>query len=202
MDLAWEVFSDYLFAIHQRFKIKVCCFVLMPNHFHLICLDPNAQLSSAMSLFMKETSREINRLSERINRLWGKPYFSSIISNPIYYLHAYKYIYRNPVAAEFCEKVEDYQWSSLQILLGKRPGIVPLVEDDTLFSSVEATINWLNIAYTKQDAEYLSKAFRKKAFEIPHKKESKEKNPLCEWYSLPSFYAPPNQLLGGTSVSA
>ncbi len=184
MPEAWEVFSDYLFAIHQRHQIQVCSFVLMPNHFHLICLDPKSKLPSAMALFMKETCREINHISERQNRLWGNPYFSSVISSPIYYLHAYKYVYRNPVAAGICRKVEEYPWSTIPFLLGERRGIIPLLNDDTLFSSIDSTLRWLNETYDELEAKALKLAFQKKVFEIPVETKTKRKNPLLEFDSF------------------
>jgi len=65
-------------------------------------------LSPAMQFFMREVSKQIGRHSGRINRLWGSPFFSSVISSPHYFLHAYKYTYRNPVAAAVV--IHDWLW--------------------------------------------------------------------------------------------
>ena len=202
MTLAWEIFSDYLFAIHQRYEIEICSFVLMSNHFHLICLDPKLNLSKAMALFMKETSCEIGRLSKRKNRLWGAPYHSSIISSPLYYLHAYKYNYRNPVAAGICDKVEAYPWSTLQVLLGEKRGVIPIVNDETLLPEWRSTLDWLNHGYSKDEVNDLKVGFQKKIFELPVEATTKRKNRLSSPESLPNFCAVNCEMLGGTFNSS
>jgi hypothetical protein len=62
--------------------------------------------------------------------------------------------------------VEDYPWSTLQILLGKKHGIIPLVEDVTLMDNPKSTLDWLNCAYLEEDIGAIKSASRKKVFEI------------------------------------
>jgi putative transposase len=100
MPEAWELFSDYLYFINKNFGIRIHSFVLMPNHFHMIARDPELNLSSAMNYFMRETSKLMASESRTINRVWGAPFHSSLIDSPLYYLHAYKYVYRNPVVSD------------------------------------------------------------------------------------------------------
>lgn len=176
--LAWELFSDYLHILRFQFNIRIISFVLMPNHFHLICLDPDLQLSKAMNFFMRETSREMAICAGRINRIWGAPFFSSVIPDPLYYLHAYKYCYRNPVAANIVQKVEDYPWSTLQMLLGRRRGIIPLQEDQTLFNSPDDTVRWLNEAYAQEESTLIQASLRKKNFKFPMNPMNRKKFPL------------------------
>src|SRR5689334_21017913 len=59
----WSLMGDYLAVIEHEFKILIHAFVLMPNHFHLISTAPDANISVALNYFMRETSREITRLS-------------------------------------------------------------------------------------------------------------------------------------------
>jgi putative transposase len=172
---AWDLFSNYLHFIHHGYRIKIHSFVLMSNHFHLIVSDPELNLSKAMAIFMRETSRELNRMSNRINRIWGSPFHSCIIEDTHYYLNAYKYNYRNPVAAKICDYVEDYPWSTLQILLGIKRGIIPLEEDQTLLSDPSGTLNWLNEAYLKDEAEAIRLATRKKVFNVARDPKTKRK---------------------------
>jgi putative transposase len=182
--IAWEIFNDYLFLLNNHFHIEICSFVLMSNHFHLICRDPSLNLSKGMALFMRETSKEMSRLSGRINRIWGARFHSTVMDSPLYYLHAYKYNYRNPVAAGLSEKVEQYPWSSLQILLGLKHGCIPLQHDDTLFNNVEETLSWLNETYKEQDQQSLKTAFQKKYFKLPNDKNTNYSNRLERWDSI------------------
>lgn len=181
----WEVFSDYLYLLHHGFNVEILSFILMSNHFHLLCRDPAQNLSNGMQFFMRETSREIGRLSNRINRLWGAPFHNTVVSSPLYFLHAYKYNYRNPVAAGICDRVEDYPWSTLQILLGQKRGIIPLAPDETLFNELEGTLKWMNEGYSNENAEVLKKGFRKKNFKIRSDPDTRQAHPLSQWDSVP-----------------
>jgi len=184
---AWEIMSDYLHLISKVFGIEVIAFVMMSNHFHLICQDPSLRLSEAMEFFMREVSREMLRRSGRINKLWGDTYRSSILLDISYFLHAHKYIYRNPVAAGICEKVEEYPWSTLQMLLGQKTSIIPIREDVTFFSSPEQTLRWLNDSYHPNEADHLRRALQKKKFRFPKDPTTKRSSPLEARDSLPAW---------------
>ncbi len=102
------------------------------------------------------------------------------------------------MAAEICEHVEEYPWSSLQILLGKKRGIIPLIEDATLFSSTEIVLNWLNQAYDKVEAKDLKAAFRKKQFEFSNEMTTNRKNQLAKVESIQNLQALNYEMLAGT----
>lgn len=163
----WNIFSDYLFFIHHAFNVHIHSFVLMNNHFHLILHTPNANLDKAMNYFMRETSRVINKNSGRINQIYGAPYHWSILKFSIYYLHTYKYVYRNPVEAGLARFVEEYKFSTLQALIGQTHTIIPLENDDTLFSNFETQLQWLNKTYfLSAQKEDIKKALRKREFKF------------------------------------
>lgn len=172
---AWEIFSEYLFMLHYGYKIKIHSFILMTNHFHLLASDPELNLSKAMALFMRETSKEMGHLSHRINRVWGAPFHSCIISDYRYFLSAYKYNYRNPVAAGITDRVENYPWSTLQVLLGKRKGIIPLLEDQILMNDPSGTLHWLNESYQQEEFEAIHKATQKNIFKIARNETTNRK---------------------------
>lgn len=172
---AWQLFSDYLFMLHFFYKIKIHSFVMMSNHFHLIVSDPELNLPKAMSVFMRETSKEMSRMSFRINRVWGAPYHSCVITDPRHFLCTYKYNYRNPVAAKIVSKVEEYPWSTLQILLGNMHGIFPIVEDETFINDPNGTLTWLNESYKEEEIEVIHKAIQKKTFKITRDPKSGRK---------------------------
>lgn len=122
MPAVWEIMTRQLYFTNFAFNLRIHSFVLMSNHFHMIVRSPEANLSVAMSYFMRETSREITRRSHRINQTYGSRFHRSLI--------AYKYVFRNPVEAGLCNRVEDYEFSSLKGVLGERWLDVPISEDD------------------------------------------------------------------------
>ncbi len=171
----WEILSEYLFFIHHAFGFRIHSFVLMNNHFHLIASTPHANLSEVMNYFMRESSKQIGLASGRINQIYGGPYFWSQLKSNIYYGHAYKYVYRNPVEGGLSLKVEDYPYSTLHALVGKTKTIIPLVEDTLLFPNAEDQLKWLNENYKSLDFKSdVKNALRKREF---HFAKDKYRNP-------------------------
>lgn len=114
---------------------------------------------------MRETSRVIGKQSGRINQVYGGPYYWSLMRSPNYFLHAYKYVYRNPVEAKLVSCPEVYKYSTLNALLGRAHTIIPIVNDHTLFDGVDDQLKWLNKSYPSDDVRIdIKNALRKKEF--------------------------------------
>ncbi len=169
LPILWQVYENYLYYIHLAYGTKLLSFVLMPNHFHLLAQFPKGNMSETMGFFMGETSRRVGEKSGRINQLYGGRYHRSLISNEIYFRHAYKYVYSNPVRANLVNRVEDYPFSSLHGLLGRRTLVIPIEEDTLLFNQEFSwkTVNWLNRNPQKTHLEEVRCALRKKSFSLP-----------------------------------
>ena len=142
----WSLMEDYLFLTSSLYGLRIHSFVLMSNHFHLLLTAPNGNLSEALLYFMRETSREITRMSGRINQTYGSRNHKTRIGNYHYFMNTYKYVYQNPVRAGICERAENYPYSSLNGLCGLSRLSIPLVEDTILFSPVfdESALRWIN----------------------------------------------------------
>lgn len=174
MKEVWEVYSEQLFFAHHAFGLKIHSFVLMNNHFHLLATSPRANLSETMCYFMRETSRELGRLSKRINQIYGRPYFGSSLTSNHYFLNAYKYVYRNPVEAGLADCVESYPFSTLRALLGAQHTMIPVQEDTLLFSDVESQLRWLNTPYPNAKMrESIRKALQRREFRFPRTTKGK-----------------------------
>lgn len=181
MQTVWQIMTRHLYFTHLAFDVRIHAFLLMSNHFHLIIKSPNQNLSAAMQYFMRESSRELTHLSSRINQTYGSRFHRSLLISPLYYLHAYKYLYRNPVTAGICHRVEDYPFSTLQALLGNARVEVPILDDwnwGTLHER-DATLKWLNASPPKENLEEIKKALRKSVFKIP--KRDSRPSPLEEY---------------------
>ena len=185
MDVVWHVMSDYLYFISIAYNVKIHAFVLMSNHFHLIVSTPEANLSRAMNYFMRETSKEINRITGKINQVYGDKYHRSLIDNQFYFSHVYKYVYRNPVTAGVSDACENYKYSTLYGLLGKGHIYIPMTEDNVLFENnkISNVLGWLNQTPAEENYEILKKALRRKKLQFPRnrwrildKKHSLEKS--------------------------
>lgn len=131
-----------------------------------------------MAYFMKTTSNAINEKSKRINQVYGSRYYKTIINNPHYFLHAYKYVYRNPVEASLAEKCEEYPFSSLNFKLGGSLASFPTIADQTLFSSLDETLNWLNRKPENQYWSDVGNALKKSVFKLKIDKNTRAYHPL------------------------
>ncbi len=185
LDAIWEILSDYLHMARTGFGVRTHSFLLMPNHFHLIARDPEGAISECMQYFMRETSKEIGRHAGRINRIWGARFHSSIIGSPLYFLHAYKYVYRNPVRAGISSNVLEYRYSTLQALFGRQRSIIPIEEDELLLNDVEGTLSWLDFGYSGDEERSIQLALRRRDMQFPREKKTSHVNPLDTWSSVP-----------------
>lgn len=176
----WDIFSDYLYILDKGFSLKIYSFVLMSNHFHLIVRCPKANLSEAMQYFMGQTSRAITKHQDRINQTYGGRFFRSEIRNDHHLNTVYKYVYRNPIEAGICRRVEDYKFSTLRGLLGFEKLIIPLVEDRILFPHVHSTLSWLNENPSIENRLAVGKALRRSVFALPRKAKN-TLHPLNEY---------------------
>ena len=180
LSVVWTIYSDYLAFLYYAFGVRIHSFVLMNNHFHLVASFPDGNLSASMNYFMRETSRVIGFESRRINHVYGARIFRSCLTSNQAFEHVYKYVYRNPVEAGLCQRVESYRYSSLAGLLGQIALTFPVQEDTLLFGSVnlEHHLEWLNTAPQNDRREAVRLALRQPQFRLPKEKSSRRPHPL------------------------
>lgn len=166
LELMWEIISRRLHFCSFAFKIEIHAFVLMKNHYHMIVRTPEANLDQFMCYFNRELSKEINLLSGRINQTFGSRYYGSIVKDPRYYLTLYRYVYRNPVEAGACEKVDGYKFSSLQEVLGLRKMAFPVYDFPIIEGNWFQNLNWLNESYKKGERAQIKQSLRRPIFEL------------------------------------
>jgi hypothetical protein len=151
--------------------VEIQALVLMPNHFHMILTTPNRDLGEVMNSFMASVTRTANAISGRSGHMFGGPYYWSLIRGTRYFGHALKYVYRNPVRADLCERVEDYPWSTLHGLVGSAP--VPFALHYTRIAlevglpSVEPgeQLPWLNRPFPAEAENLIRKGLRRTTFD-------------------------------------
>ena len=139
----WKIFSHELERLRLENKFRVHAFVLMDNHYHLLCgTHESADLGIIMCKLQTRVSHAVNKIAGRINHVFGGPYKGSLITTPTYYKTVLKYVYRNPVEAGICDRVEDYRYSTLNTSEIKT--IFPFNIDCLVNYKNEKMIPWLN----------------------------------------------------------
>lgn len=179
MPEAWSVYSRQLFLIRHAFKLKIHSFVLMSNQYDMIASCPELNLSQAMAYFQRETSRDLNRRSQRINQNFVSRYHPCLLVTNTYFMNAYKYVYQNPLRAGLCNYVEDYHYSTINGLLGHSRLLIPIENDPILFDGkIENNLKWLNQIPNQNDTESIRRALRKPVFKLSRDPKTKRINRL------------------------
>jgi putative transposase len=169
LNFVWKIATDELYLLHLLYDIEVHAFVLMPNHIHLLITGPEEDLGIVMNLLMSTLTRKINILCNHSGHVFGGPYFRSLIPSARYFGHVLKYVYRNPVKANLCERVEEYEFSTLKGLSGSahlpfpvyftRMGLelnLPEPENQA------AWLDWLNRPFPAEAEKIIRKLLRKR----------------------------------------
>lgn len=165
IDEVWDVMMMELNRAHKEFGLAVHAFVLMGNHFHLLCHTPNGNLDQIMHSFLRNTSVKINKRADSINHLWGGRYRWSLIESQAYYFQVYRYIFQNPIRANICKRVEDYPYSSLKSVPFPLHSFIPMS-----FGGAEGELLWLNEYFNKEDEGLIKLGLRKSQFDVAQRK--------------------------------
>ena len=100
-------------------EIKLLCFCLMPNHYHLL-VKQNAK--NSIVKLMKQVSNAytsyFNKRHERVGPLFQGRYKGVIVESDEYLLHLSRYIHLNPLGRG--SSLDEFEWSSYLYYLGKR----------------------------------------------------------------------------------
>ena len=116
-----QVFLDALADSCETYHIKLICYVLMSNHFHLLVQTPQANLSEFMRHFLVTYTVRFNRRNGRSGHVFQGRFKSLLVDEDEYLLPLSRYIHLNPIRsrrfkkAEFtkkCEYIRNYPWSS------------------------------------------------------------------------------------------
>jgi hypothetical protein len=128
-------------SLGQENALIIQAFLLMRNHFHLLwspySLNDGACRDKLIDKFSEVFELKMNH---------GKIFYP-ILSFP-QYAQVYKYIYRNPVEAGVVMKVEDYAYSTLQIVLGNQPKLPGLEDPFGVIFDQHRMLQWLNSPYS------------------------------------------------------
>jgi len=154
----WEIMLEELKNASKEYDLAVHAFVLMGNHFHLLCHTPRGNIDEVMMNFLRRTSK-------RMNTKWDQPYKWSLIDSQTHYYQVYRYIFQNPVRIGLCKRVEDYPYSTLNDVPITLHSFIPMS-----FAGKEGELIWLNEKYEKDDEVLIKLGLRKHQFDVSQRK--------------------------------
>lgn len=116
----YEAFIEMLGKARKKYKVIICCYVLMPNHYHIVIGTPGGNLTKAMKHIQTEYAMYYNRRHRRSGHLFQGRYKALIIDKDRYLLELSRYIHLNPLRARIVRRLEEYPWSSYPEYVGRR----------------------------------------------------------------------------------
>ena len=100
-----EVFLGTLAQACEQTGWKVCAYVLMPNHYHMVLETPEANLVVGMKWFQGTYTKRYNARNSEWGHLFQGRYKSVVIDpeETDYFCTACNYVHLNPVRAHLAE---------------------------------------------------------------------------------------------------
>jgi putative transposase len=151
----YEAFERVLAEARQREQgMRVCAYILMPNHYHLVLWPAlDGQLSRFMQwLAMTHTQRwHAHRHSAGRGHLYQSRFKSFPIQQDHHFLSVCRYVERNALRANLVERAEAWRYSSLACRHGKLPLAAKLLDE----WPVPRPSGWLSRVNRPQSAKEL-----------------------------------------------
>ena len=111
-----DYFLALLEAAFGRHQVKIHCYSLMMNHYHLIATPTAANaMPRAMQQLGLRYVNYFNRKYQCTGTLWGGRYRAILIRDERYWLTCLRYVELNPVRAQLVRTPELYRWSSYRM---------------------------------------------------------------------------------------
>jgi len=109
--LCTAILKSCLAAALAKYKVRLCHFVIEPNHFHMIVVVDNPEhVPDFMKYFKAESAHRINRVLGRKKRtVWCEGYDSPIVLTPLRALVAIAYLYVNPAKDGLTHTIDEYE---------------------------------------------------------------------------------------------
>jgi putative transposase len=142
-DATKQAFVDCLAETHEKHKVKLLAWVIMPDHVHLLLVPdlPESSMPTVLrSLKQSFSQRVVNRWIELnapilqritdargIRRFWqrGGGYDRNICTDEEFF-EKIEYIHNNPVRRGLVEFALDWPWSSARWYAGECAGILEM----------------------------------------------------------------------------
>ena len=108
----FERFVEVLQATFSRFGIVCYAFCLMPNHYHLVLMTPEANLSAAIKHLNSVYAQWWNCRHQRCGHVFQGRFKAQIVQQDRYLLVVCRYVVLNPVRSGLVTHPRQWRWSS------------------------------------------------------------------------------------------
>jgi putative transposase len=118
----YAAFVELMGLACKRVSMRVLGYCLMPNHFHLVLWPPeDGGLSRWMQWLLTLHVRRHHRQYQTSGHVWQGRFKAFPIQEDEHLLTVLRYVERNPLRANQCDRAENWPWSSLYGIARSQP---------------------------------------------------------------------------------
>ena len=122
---AKETFERELERVRIWYGCYIACYVVMPEHVHLLISEPErSKLSVVIQMLKQITSQTLH--AKYPPHFWQARYYDFPVWTESKRIEKLRYIHRNPVKRGLVEEPEDWKWSSFVHYATGTEGIVEI----------------------------------------------------------------------------
>jgi putative transposase len=143
----YEEFLRLIDRTSNRIPMRLLCYVLMPNHWHLVLWPAtSAELSQFLHYLTALHAARFRHLSRTtgFGHVYQGRFRVSVVSADLRYAHTIRYVEANPLRAALVDRAEDWPWSSLSERLG---AVRRIVDGPVALAPTDA---WLTIVNARR----------------------------------------------------
>jgi len=146
--------------------MRLCSYVLMPNHFHLVLWPKTDQALSRFMQWLTLTHAQrwhAHRHSAGTGALYGARFKSFPVREDEHFLKVCRYVERNPLRAKLVKRAQEWPWSSLHKRdrsCKHKPGRAELL-DEWPVDRPRAWVKWVSQPESEAELEALRNCVRR-----------------------------------------
>ncbi len=142
MDKMWTHMCDHIEDL-KHYGFRVHAFVLMNNHFHILCSTEQNDLTADLDWLNELINISMIEIACDYGNIVND-YDIVPIKTYIQYKETYKYIYRNPIEAGLVSRAEEYPYSSLDTILKSKDERLSFEDNLHLIFDPIGILKWIN----------------------------------------------------------
>jgi REP element-mobilizing transposase RayT len=159
-----EQFLKILCKACQIYKVVIHDYCLMDNHYHLLLQTTADNLSLFMRQINSNYAIYFNKRSGRSGHLWQGRYLSYYVYDDAYLMILFKYIEHNPIEANMCSKIGEYEFTLLGTLLTKKLDVIQCAQKSRLKEIINdhSMLSYLEMSLTENELENIKEEQKRK----------------------------------------
>jgi putative transposase len=123
-----NLFVRLLEEVRAKFYFNVAGYVVMPNHFRLLMVEPGVDTAAnSVETLLQRYQRRYNTSARSTEQAWELPYSDAHVFGRERILRQVEGMHEEPVKAGLVESAIEWEWSSARAYAGLPEGVVTVM---------------------------------------------------------------------------